>query len=315
MKTAPATTIGKRPRIGLALGGGAARGWAHIGVLRALARAGVQPDVIAGTSIGALVGGVHLSGHLETMEAWARELTTARLFTYLDPRMSGGGLIGGQRMAAFMDRYFADTMIEDLPIPFVAVATDLLTGHEIWLRHGRLVDVLRTAISLPGLFTPVEIDGHWLVDGALVNPVPVSVCRALGAQVVIAVNLNADQLGKARMRGMAFPRTTGLDPEDEIPTGRGKGNGRRGSALWQQMFRRERGAPSVFGVMVAAFTITLDRITRARLAGDPPDVAITPKLGSFGLLDFDRAAEVIAEGEAAAERAMEEIQTAITLLK
>jgi len=314
MKTAPATTVGTRLRIGLALGGGAARGWAHIGVLRALERAGIQPDVIAGTSIGALVGGVHLSGHLETMERWARDLTTARLFTYLDPRVSGGGLIGGQRMADFMDRYFADTIIEDLPIPFVAVATDLLTGHEIWLRHGRLVDVLRTAISLPGLFTPVEIDGHWLVDGALVNPVPVSVCRALGAQVVIAVNLNADQLGKARMRSMAFPRTSGLDPDEEMPK-RGKGNGRRGGALWQQMFRRERGAPSVLGVMVASFTITLDRITRARMAGDPPDVAITPKLGSFGLLDFDRAAEVIAEGEKAAERSLDEIRTAIALLK
>jgi NTE family protein len=305
---------GGRPRIGLALGSGGARGWAHIGVLRALLRAGVQPDIVAGTSVGALVGGVYASGHLDTLDSWARQLTAARLFTYLDPRMSGGGLIGGRRMATFMRHYFADSRVEDLPIPFVAVATDLLTGHELWLREGRLVDVLRTAISLPGIFTPVRHEGHWLVDGALVNPVPVSVCRALGARIVIAVNLNADQLGRARTLSRAMRRTGRFDPVNEMSDADRRALGGRLGALWQQVVRRPRGAPSVFGVLVSAFMITQERMTRSRLAGDPPDLTVAPQLGHVGLLEFERAAEAIAEGEAATERIMAQIQTALRLL-
>jgi NTE family protein len=305
---------GGRPRIGLALGSGGARGWAHIGVLRALLRAGVQPDVIAGTSVGALVGGVYASGHLDTLEGWARQLTAARMVGFLDPRMSGGGLIGGRRMATFMHRYFADGRVEDLPIPFAAVATDLMSGHELWLREGRLVDVLRTAISLPGLFTPVRHEGHWLIDGALVNPVPVSVCRALGARIVIAVNLNADRLGRARVLTRAMRRSKDFDPGSEMSEEDERALRGRLGGLWPQAFRRPRGAPSLFGVLVSSFMITQERMTRSRLAGDPPDLTIAPKLGHVGLLEFERAAEVIAEGEAATERIVPEIRTALSLL-
>lgn len=304
-----ARTPSRRPRIGLALGSGGARGWAHIGILRALEAAGIKPDVVAGTSIGALIAGVHLAGYLPTLEAWARSLTRPRLLAYLDPRMSGGGLIGGQRMVAFMARYFGDLEVEELPVPFVAVATDLSTGHEIWLQEGRLADVLRAAISLPGLFTPVRRERQWLVDGALVNPVPVSVCRALGAELVLAANLNADQLGRLRVvaRGRP-PRISGLEPDliEQSRVLRG-----RGGVMWQQLTRRERSAPSLFSVMVAALNITQDRITRARLAGDPPDVTIRPELGHIGLLEFDRAAEAIAAGERAAEHAIEELKALI----
>jgi NTE family protein len=301
-----AKTPPRRPRIGLALGSGGARGWAHIGVLRALDAAGVTPDVVAGTSIGALIAGVHLAGHLATLEDWARKLTRRHLLTYLDPRMSGGGLIGGQRMVAFMARYFGDLKVEDLPVPFTAVTTDLRTGHEVWLQEGRLAEVLRTAISLPGVFTPVRRDRHWLVDGALVNPVPVTVCRALGAELVIAVNVNADQLGRLRVtRGGRSARVAGLEPDLVEQSRALKG---RGGTMWQQLRRRERTTPSLFSVMVAALNITQDRITRARLAGDPPDVTIRPDLGQIGLLEFDRAAEAIAAGERAAEPAIAELQ-------
>ncbi len=296
----------RRPRIGLALGSGGARGWAHLGVLRALSAAGVRPDVVAGTSIGALIAGVHLAGHLSTLEAWARNLTRPRLLAYLDPRMSGGGLIGGQRMLAFMDRYFGALKIEDLPVPFVAVATDLRTGHEVWLQEGRLAEILRAAISLPGVFTPVRRERQWLVDGALVNPVPVSVCRAFGAELVIAVNLNADQLGRLRVtRGGRTPKVTDLEPDlvEQSRVLRG-----RGGTVWQQMARRERNTPSLFSVMVAALNITQDRITRARLAGDPPDVTIRPDLGHIGMLEFDRATEAIEEGGRAAEDAIVELR-------
>lgn len=307
MIRAAAKTPPKRPRIGLALGSGGARGWAHVGVLRALDAAGVKPDVVAGTSIGALIAGVHLAGYLPTLEAWARSLTRPRLLAYLDPRMSGGGLIGGQRMVAFMARYFGDLEVEELPVPFVAVTTDLRTGHEVWLQEGRLAEVLRTAISLPGLFTPVRRDRQWLVDGALVNPVPVSVCRAFGAELVIAANLNADQLGRLRVTRSRSARVAGLEPDlvEQSRMLRGRG------AMWQQLTRRDRNAPSLFSVMIAALNITQDRITRARLAGDPPDVTIRPELGHIGLLEFDRAAEAIAAGERAAEHAIAELQALV----
>jgi NTE family protein len=309
MMRAGAKTPSRRPRIGLALGSGGARGWAHVGVLHALSAAGVRPDVVAGTSIGALIAGVHLAGHLSTLDAWARALTRPRLLAYLDPRMSGGGLIGGQRMLAFMDRYFGALKVEDLPVPFVAVATDLRTGHEVWLQEGRLAEILRAAISLPGVFTPVRRERHWLVDGALVNPVPVSVCRAFGAELVIAVNLNADQLGRLRVtRGARSPRVADLEPDlvEQSRVFRG-----RGGTMWQQMARRERNTPSLFSVMVAALNITQDRITRARLAGDPPDVTIRPDLGHIGLLEFDRAAEAIDAGACAAEGAIAELRAVL----
>ena len=264
----------------------------------------MTPDVVAGTSIGALIAGVHLAGHLPTLEAWARKLTRPRLLAYLDPRMSGGGLIGGRRMLAFMARHLGDLKVEDLPVPFVAVTTDLSTGHEVWLQEGRLAETLRTAISLPGVFTPVRREGHWLVDGALVNPVPVSVCRALGAELVIAANLNADQLGKLNVdarppvaaRRRARARPPGAKSRAQGARRRRVGSG--GSAH----------TPSLLSVMVAALKITQDRITRARLAGDPPDVTIRPDLGHIGLLEFDRAAEAIETGERAAAHAITELQ-------
>ena len=306
--TRPGPKTSRRPRIGLALGSGGARGWAHVGVLRALDAAGVKPDIVAGTSIGALIAGVHLAGYLPTLEAWARSLTRPRLLAYLDPRMSGGGLIGGQRMVAFMARYFGDLEVEELPVPFVAVTTDLRTGHEVWLQEGRLAEVLRTAISLPGLFTPVRRERQWLVDGALVNPVPVSVCRAFGAELVIAANMNADQLGRLRVTRNGPARIAGLEPDLIAQSRVLKG---RSGTVWQQLTRRERSAPSLFSVMVASLNITQDRITRARLAGDPPDVTIRPELGHIGLLEFDRAAEAIAAGERAAEHAITELQALV----
>ena len=192
---------------------------------------------------------------------------------YLDPRMSGGGLIGGQRMVAFMARYFGDLEVEELPVPFVAVTTDLRTGHEVWLQEGRLAEVLRTAISLPGLFTPVRRERQWLVDGALVNPVPVSVCRAFGAELVIAANMNGDQLGRLRVTRAGPSPIAGLEADLIAQSRLLQG---RGGTVWQQLTRRERSTPSLFSVMVASLNITQDRITRARLAGDPPDVTIRP---------------------------------------
>ncbi len=299
------------PRIGIALGGGGARGWAHIGVLQALARAGIEPDILCGTSIGALVGGLHLAGKLDVLEAWARSLTRLKIARYLDIRISGG-MIGGHRLSAVLREHLGSLTIQALPVPFTCVATELVTGHEVWLRQGDLVDMLRASFSLPGLFAPVEVEGRWLVDGALVNPLPVSVCRAMGADVVIAINLNADAIGRARMPGQRIARAAGFDPLHEMPADALN----HGLGPWlRRVFGRDADSPSLFGVMVQSLNILLDRVTRSRLAGEPPDVTVAPCLGHIGLLEFDRAAEVIAEGAAATERALGELAEAIALVK
>ncbi|GAB4352102.1 MAG: patatin-like phospholipase family protein [Kiloniellaceae bacterium] len=302
-----------RPRIGLALGSGVARGWAHLGVIRALARNGIEPDVIAGTSIGAVVGGCHLAGRADALEAWARSLTRLRMISYMDFRVRNGGMIGGRHLVDALRQNLGDTRIEDLPIPFVTIATDLVTGHEVWLREGDLVDAIRTSFSLPGVFEPVQHHDRWLVDGALVNPVPVSVCRALGVQMVIAVNLNADILGKERRAGAAVPTVAGFDLLNELREHEEETRKTTIGTLARRIFRREPTHPSMFGVMISSLGIVQDRISRSRLAGEPPDVHITPKLGSVGLFEFDRADEIIAEGEAAVERVLPDLHDAISI--
>lgn len=291
-----------RPRIGLALGSGAGRGWAHIGVIRALVAEGIRPDIVAGTSIGALVGGVWLADHLDVLEDWARGLNRMRILRYLDLSLSAGGLIGGRRLTRLLNDNLGDMRVEDLSVPFAAVATELETGHEIWLRRGPLVDALRASYALPGVFTPHEIDNQALVDGALVNPVPVSVCRAFGARLVIAVNLNADMFGSRRTPSPAQAATAT------------NGNGSNGGNLLSQLFGQAEGAPGLFNVMVASLGILQDRISRSRLAGDPPDVIIAPKVGHIGLLEFDQAPDAIAAGEDAVRQTMPTLHQALAVL-
>ncbi len=302
-----------RPRIGLALGSGVARGWAHLGVIRALKRHGIEPDVIVGTSIGAVVGGIHLAGQADALEAWAKSLSKVRMISYLDFRVRNGGMIGGRHLVDAMRDHIGDIKIEDLGIPFVAIATDLVTGHEVWLREGDLVDAMRTSFSLPGVFEPMQHDNRWLVDGALVNPVPVSVCHALGAQMTIAVNLNADMIGKERRAGAAVPTVAGFDLLNELKENDEVAKPSRIGTLARRIFRREPSHPSMFGVMISSLGIVQDRISRSRLAGEPPDVHITPRLGAYGLFEFDRADEIIAEGEAAVERVLPDLHDAISI--
>src|SRR6202140_218325 len=182
----------RRPVIGLALGGGAARGFSHIAIFRTLIAHGSFPNVVGGTSIGAVVGGAYAAGHLDTLEEWARRLQPRSVLSYLDIRLNGSGLIGGDKLAAQLEAALGQTLIEDLPAKFATVATEVRTGHEIWLTHGRVVDAMRASYALPGIFSPVLVGDRWLGDGALVNPVPVSAARALGAEIVIAANLSSD---------------------------------------------------------------------------------------------------------------------------
>lgn len=300
-------------KIGLALGGGAARGWAHIGVLRALLDAGIKPDIIAGTSIGAVVGGCYASGHLDQLEEFARELTPRRVFGYLDFNLTGTGLINGQRLVQRLDQHLGTRAIESLPIKFAAVATEIGTGHEVWLSRGPIVEAVRASYALPGIFKPVKINGRWMFDGAMVNPIPVSVCRALGARYVIAVNLNFDTCSRGGIvphldAGNSAPDDEPVEPEQPI---KGKNGVAMRRLLQRQVFGRGEQAPGITTVMVDAFNIIQDRIARSRLAGDPPDCMITPRISEIGLFDFHRADELIARGAAAARREIEDMSREI----
>jgi NTE family protein len=305
----------RRPTIGLALGGGAARGFAHIGILRTLIENGIRPDIVVGTSIGAVVGGCYAAGHLDSLESWARALQPKNIFGYLDIQLNSSGLIGGNKLAAELEATIGKVRIDDLPLTFAAIATEVQTGHEIWLTHGRVVDAMRASYALPGIFSPVAIGDRWLIDGALVNPVPVSAARALGAEIVIAANVSTDVFGHGTIisrHGAADDPTE--EVEGELPPRRGIAKFFSPERTVKREFFGSENRRGISTVMVDAFNIMQDRITRARLAGDPPDVLISPRVGKIGWFDFHRADEAIAHGARAAERTLESIQEAIAIL-
>jgi NTE family protein len=305
----------RRPVIGLALGGGAARGFAHIGIVRTLVAHGIVPDVVVGTSIGAVVGGAYAAGHLDTLEEWARSLQRRNILGYLDIRLNGSGLIGGDKLAAQLEAAIGQVLIEELPLKFATVATEVRTGHEIWLTHGRMVDAVRASYALPGIFSPVLVGDRWLVDGALVNPVPVSAARAFGAEIVIAANLSSDVFTHSTTIYAHGPSADVPEAVIEpVPPKRGFGKLFSAERTMKREFFGGGGRPGISSVMVDAFNIMQDRITRARLAGDPPDLLISPRVGQIGWFDFHCADDLIAYGARAAERAIDSIQEAIHIL-
>ena len=300
-----------RPRIGVALGAGVARGLAHVGALQELEEIGVKPDVVVGASIGAVIGGCYAAGKLDAFEAFARGLTRRGVFGLLDISLSGGGLIGGSRLRRRLEAELGDERIEDLGVRFAAVATEIGAGHEIWLRSGPLVEAMRASYALPGVFEPVNIGGRWLFDGAIVNPVPVSVARALGAERVIAFAIAAE--GVSRGGTLQEPEPIALPAPEVLPTEEEKRSWmrealRRPSDWLRRVWETdETRAPGMASVMVNTFNIAQDRIMRSRLAGDPPDFLLTMKTGRFGLFEFHRAAELIELGRAAVRRSRDEI--------
>lgn len=295
-----------RPRIGLALGSGSARGWAHIGVIDSLTEAGIVPDIVCGASIGALVGAAHVAGRLGELRQWAQAATWRKIVRLTDFRLTGGGLVTGRQIVAFLRDLGISAPIESYATQYAAVATDLATGREIWLQTGPIHDAVRASIALPGIFSPTRVDGKWLLDGGLSNPVPVSVCRALGADVVIAVNLNGELVGRrytepeppevtrpSMVSGEVLRRMIGQLP---LP-------GRRAAAEGDAPPPGEP-PPGYFDVLASAINIMQDHITRTRLAGEPPHVMLVPRLRTIGLMEFNRAAEAIDEGRACVEQAL-----------
>lgn len=293
------------PKIGLALGSGASRGWSHIGVIKALLREGIEPDIICGTSVGAMIGSSYLVGKLEYLENWVLSSTRKDVLKFFNVKLTGSGFVDTERLGRFLNQYVAgkEHLIESLPKPFTAVATDLSNGREVWFQEGGLTEAIRASMALPGLFPAVRHNHRWLVDGGLVNPVPVSTCRALGADVVIAVNLNSDVMGRreqkkpepapARKKGVLHNlKQTTLEYSSAILPDNDK----------------QDGAPGLFASITSSINIVQDRITRSRMAGDPAEVVISPRLAHIGLLEFHRAAEAIEEGELCVKAVLEDIR-------
>ncbi len=289
----------RKPRIGLALGSGSARGWAHIGAIRALEERGIKADVVCGSSIGALVGAFYAAGQLDKLELWVNSLAWTTVVRLMDVTWRGG-LIRGNRLFNLFQPVLEDREIGALPVLFGAVATELASGREIWLREGKVIDAVRASCAIPGVFTPVIRDDALVVDGGLVNPVPVSFCRALGAEIVIAVDLSWGKLGPYRERGR--DKETALEPR-EMPGWVGR---LRDGWLQRQAKRRsaspQLAIPSIFEVFTTALDIVEMKVARSRLAGEPADVMLTPLLPDFATMDFHRAKEAIAEGRASVER-------------
>lgn len=311
-----------KPRIALVLGSGAARGWAHIGVIRELADMGVKPDLVVGASVGAVVAGAYASGNLDAFEEWISGLGRVDIIRLLDARMTGGGFLQGKSLMGAIEKRIGNPNIEDLEIPFACVAAELGTGREIWLREGSLLDACRASIALPGLFAPSRHNpDRLMVDGGVVNPVPVSLARAMGGDVVIAVNLNGDLIGRHFFIHGMDDEVSDEDSERELAEIEDKdsliarwaakmkaGFGVRLDSYISSLRRKESPDPGLFDVIAASVAIMQDRITRSRMAGEPPDIMITPRLSHIGLMDFDRADESVPEGRKATRRQRIEIE-------
>ncbi len=296
-------------KIGLALGSGSSRGWSHIGVINALTDQGIVPDIICGTSIGSLVGASYVSNNLEKLEEWVRSLTRFELARFFEINLSLNGFVDIERLHHFLNKYVADdhSLIGDLDKQYAAVATDLETGREIWLSQGSVLEAVWSSIALPGLFPAIKNNNKWLIDGGLVNPVPVSVCRALGADIVIAVNLNGDILGKN------FQKPANIIKQDTGVVDTITNMFTEYSASIFSTSNAEEQPPGLFDAIAGSVNITQDRITRSRMAGDPPDILLAPKLSHIGLLEFHRADEAIDEGKECVRRMLPEIQHVLSM--
>lgn len=292
-------------KIGLALGSGSSRGFSHIGIINELADNGVVPDVICGASVGAMIGASLVTGRLEALEEWARKVTRLQAARFLDIDARFTGFVDLERFNEFLDAYVAtdEETIEDRESIYGTLATELQTARELWMTEGSLKMAVWASMALPGLFPPKKHQGKWLMDGGLVNPVPVSLCRALGAQFIIAVNLNGDIVGKH------FETHSKKQLEDRNGvTGRISHFAREYTGSLFSGADEDEKAPSLINSVAGAVNITQDRITRSRMAGDPPDVLLAPKLADIGLLELYRAGEAIDEGRECVKRMLPEIE-------
>lgn len=317
----------KKPRIGIALGSGSARGWAHIGVLRELADMGIQPEIVAGCSIGSVVGAAYAADNVDRLEKQIISLTKLEMVRFFELNAAFNGFVRKDRLQQFFHEHVCAELqtVEGLGRKFATVATCLNSGREIWFTEGKVMDAVMASIALPGLFPPFAYQEQWLVDGGLVNPVPVSLCRALGADIVIAVNLNGsvtrrpfankkqatvDKLDKAEAAEMVDNK-----PESEAAPARLLSNVAASLKGYSAALFPNKGSnnvPSLVDAITGSINIMQDKITRSRMAGDPPEILLSPKLADIGLLEFYRAQEAIAAGRECVQRMRHEIEAQLT---
>lgn len=291
-------------KIGIALGAGAARGWAHIGIIKALESMGIKIDVVAGCSIGSYVGAAYASEKLIELEEWTRTLTEWQVFAMLGVGIRRGGLASGQKVFEKLAEELCAESHETMSKPFASVATDLYSGREVVFNSGLIGDSIRASCAIPGLFSPVEHGDRFLVDGAVVNPVPVNLCRQLGADFVIAINLSADFRPQVLEQNAIEHEKIQRKTDDFFNSK---------TSVLRQWFSpdpkpEKKSIPGIMGVMSSSLEILQARVTRSRLAGDPPDILIEPQLRDVGLLEFHRASELIEKGEQSVSRLAEQIK-------
>jgi NTE family protein len=293
-----------RKTVGLVLGSGSSRGWAHIGVIEALEEEKILIDYVAGCSIGSYVGAIYASGALESLKEFVLRMDGKKVFSYFDVVFPRSGFLNGTKRLKELYSMHTDTAdFYDLKIPLMMVATDLATGKKVVLKSGNILSALRATMSIPGLFAPVKLKGRWLVDGGLVDPLPVGVARALEADVVIAVDLNSGVVsGKKLIRQtQRVAKKTG-DPQayksemfqklsDYYETA-----GINFAGKINEILGRESSTPDVIETVMTSINIMQERITRINLAVEPPDILIQPHLGQLKMMDFDQVEHTIEEG-------------------
>lgn len=278
----PDGTGERTARLGLALGGGAALGWAHIGVLRVLEAQGITPDIITGTSMGAFVGGCFAAGRLGVLEDIARSMRWSTLWRLADFKLGSSGLFGGENISEELRRELGDPLIEDLSIRFAAMASDLTTAEARRLDSGNLVDAIRASISLPGIFTPIRHQRELWVDGGMTEPLPITACRELGADLIIGVNVLGNYNGASLIRDerRIFAQKRGLSKALGLMTGGGRG-------------------PGAMTIVNASFAVVVQELIKTKLALNPPDLYVAPDVKGYNPANFDRADELIELGRAA----------------
>jgi NTE family protein len=291
-----------RRTLGLALGAGGARGMAHVGVLKGLSEAGIRVDAIAGTSIGALVGAVYAAGQLENFEQRIRSLELADVVRLFDPVWPRSGLLSGGRAVEFLTGVLGTWRIEDLPIPFAAVSVDLVTGEEVLIRSGRVIDAVRASISIPGIFVPHRSGNRVLVDGALRNPVPVSALEELGADVRVAVNLHHVPVREISRPSRATAGGSRSRPRIRTRVSealeRGLSRLRRGSRTSSSPAEEveDEAAPNLLEILAASMSVLEYELARHRLRHDPVHVVIEPDVHGIRTFEFQKARQAIAAG-------------------
>ncbi len=312
-----------RKTVGLVLGSGASRGWAHIGIIEALVEAEIPIDFIAGCSVGAYIGALYASDSIESLKKFLLRMDGKKIFSYFDVVFPRSGLLNGsRRVQELFSMHTNVSTFEELNIPLVMLATDLERGEKVIINSGKLIEGLRATMSFPGLFAPIQIKGRWLVDGGLVDPVPVGVARAMGAEVVIAVDLNSRIVSRTR----SLRALTVVEDREKLPAKRAgtvldtrnelmkkmadfyENAENRFKNKTSEMFRRDSVTPDIIETVMTSVSIMQERITRINLAVDRPDILIQPRLGELKMMNFDQVSHAISEGYIGVQEQLEDIQ-------